>query len=205
MIHREGKDNDWFTPEYILKEIRAFMPITLDPCTSKDNPTGAFQFYTEKDNGLTLPWALSGLNFVNPPYSTYVDPGLSPEEQKKAKKTLLKEIKAEGVRLFGGKSGDYPSLMALWTAKIHHEASQHAPIIALLPCGARFSTKYWQTNILSDTLNAMCFIRGRVPFLNVDGKPVKNNTYDSILYGYNINPFLFKEVFSNLGRTIRVS
>src|SRR5689334_23257552 len=38
----------------------------LDAATSKDNPLGTLNFYTEEDNGLKLNWVSP--TFVNPPY-----------------------------------------------------------------------------------------------------------------------------------------
>jgi phage N-6-adenine-methyltransferase len=58
----------WQTPPEFLARVRKIAPIGLDPATAPDNPTGASTFFTEKENGLALPWTLNGLVFLNPPY-----------------------------------------------------------------------------------------------------------------------------------------
>lgn len=68
-----GKEQDcWQTPETVLELVRYVAPITLDPCTSPGNPTGAQRFFTEAHDGLTRDWPAPagwGLTFINPPYS----------------------------------------------------------------------------------------------------------------------------------------
>lgn len=94
----------------------------------------------------------------------------------------------------------YGKFIRAWTGKIAEEAAKGTAIIALLPCGARFSTKYWQHDILNGTLTCACFVRGRVPFVGPDGKPVKANTYDSMLYGFNADLAQFARAFKTLGK-----
>jgi len=57
------------TPGYILDPVREVMggTITLDPCTTPDNPVGADRFYTPPQDGAELPWDAETI-FVNPPY-----------------------------------------------------------------------------------------------------------------------------------------
>lgn len=58
----------WGTPQWVVKLVREGMGrIDLDPATQASNPVGATKFYTEKDNGLLLPWF--GAVYCNPPYS----------------------------------------------------------------------------------------------------------------------------------------
>lgn len=95
--------------------------------------------------------------------------------------------------------------MPAWTKKIEEEAAKGAIIIALLPCGARFSTKYWQSNALSQRLNAICFVKGRLKFSLRDGTVGDRNLYDSQIYGYNVDVAKFKLVFSKLGRASSVN
>jgi hypothetical protein len=80
------------------------------------------------------------------------------------------------------------------------EAARGQTILALLPCGARFSTGYFQDHVLSPT-NAVCFVRGRVRFLQ-DGVPCKNNPYDSAIYGYNVDARRFAACLGPLGRAL---
>jgi phage N-6-adenine-methyltransferase len=99
---------------------------------------------------------------------------------------------------------DGEALMPLWAEKIGQEAANGAEIVALLPCGARFSTGYWQDFILIPTLHAICFVRGRISF--VDGKTGKTksgqNNYDSTFYAFNADADRFCEVFEGVGSTL---
>lgn len=68
---RQALRTDWRTPEAVLDRVRWFFGgvIPLDPATAPENPTRALTFYDGSDgrDGLTLPWAASGV-YVNPPY-----------------------------------------------------------------------------------------------------------------------------------------
>lgn len=56
------------TPPYVLDHVRTVLGgIDLDPCTERDNPTGADRFYSPPQDGATLPWDAQTI-FVNPPY-----------------------------------------------------------------------------------------------------------------------------------------
>ena len=99
----------------------------------------------------------------------------------------------------------YGKVIRRWCKRIYEEANNGAKILALLPAGARFSTQYFQDYILSNKLNAMCFIRGRVKFKN--GKNMKtfdNNPYDSIIYGYNVDTPKFCKCFQSLGKVLTI-
>lgn len=69
-------DMDWQTPPEVLDLVRQVAPIGLDPCTTKNNPVGAFEWiWPEVANGLDLPWwPAHGLAFVNPPYGRQLAP-----------------------------------------------------------------------------------------------------------------------------------
>lgn len=58
------------TPRYVLDPVREALggTITLDPCTTPDNPAGAERFYCPPADGAALPWDAPSI-FVNPPYS----------------------------------------------------------------------------------------------------------------------------------------
>ena len=58
------------TPEHLLVLVRAVFGagIDLDPCTSKDNPTGAARFFTKDDDGLAQSWCAESV-FMNPPWA----------------------------------------------------------------------------------------------------------------------------------------
>jgi hypothetical protein len=109
----------------------------------------------------------------------------------------------------------YGRVIKDWTKKICEASELGTQIIALLPCGARFSTRYWQDNILSSRLNVVCFVRGRVNFLDEFGnkitrinkhgkKVISGNPYDSAIYGYNVFPDSFVESFGRLGKILRI-
>jgi phage N-6-adenine-methyltransferase len=169
---KEGHNNIWLTPHSALSPVRRYGPIGLDPCTESSNPAGASRFFTAADDGLVQSWVGYGTVFVNPPYS------------------YTQEEKDEG--------SEPP--IRLWARKIHAEAKLGVVIIALLPCGARFSTEYWQDHVLVQELTAVCFWRGRIPFIDgTTGKVGKGNNYDSMFYGFNVDAARFAEVFSQHG------
>lgn len=91
-----------------------------------------------------------------------------------------------------------------WTDKIREQAQTGGVIIALLPCGARFSTRYFQRMLKSERLNDICFVKGRVKFMQSDGRFHSGNPYDSAIYGFNTTHDRFKELFGNLGVCIGV-
>lgn len=66
---------DWETPDHCLESVRSVAPITLDPCTTAANPTGArFYWHPPVFDGLARDWeevwrvGAGGLIYVNPPY-----------------------------------------------------------------------------------------------------------------------------------------
>jgi phage N-6-adenine-methyltransferase len=171
-VDKVARNNIWLTPEAALAPVRRYETIGLDPCTQPSNPVGALHFFTAADNGLERPWSGHGLVYVNPPYS------LTAKE---------KRLKLE------------PPIRP-WSRKIHAEAACGVPIVALLPCGARFSTEYWQDNILVPELVVACFWRGRIKFINGrTGKPGKGNNYDSMFYGFNVDVERFAWAFAPHG------
>jgi phage N-6-adenine-methyltransferase len=67
---RSGGSDGWQTPDRVLEVVRAIGPISLDPCTTRGNPTRANHYYYK--NGLNRYWydsAIGGVTFINPPYS----------------------------------------------------------------------------------------------------------------------------------------
>jgi len=68
-------DNTQFTPSYVLDLVRVDLggTISLDPCTTDDNPVGAERFYAPPKDGLTEPWDAATI-FVNPPYAKAREP-----------------------------------------------------------------------------------------------------------------------------------
>lgn len=95
--------------------------------------------------------------------------------------------------------------MKNWCAKIHEETIAGCEILALLPCGARFGTRYWQDHIFNPGLDVALFVRGRVKFLRPDGTGTKGqNPYDSQLLGFNVSIKRFNECFKHLGKIVRL-
>jgi len=99
----------------------------------------------------------------------------------------------------------YGKGMKDWCAKIHEETVLGASILALLPCGARFATRYWQDHIFNPGLDVTLFVRGRVQFLRPDGSKTQGqNPYDSALYGMNVDVDRFVECFKHLGKVVKM-
>ncbi|HET6497159.1 MAG TPA: DNA N-6-adenine-methyltransferase [Thermoleophilia bacterium] len=171
-----GLNNIWLTPEWVLDLVRAYFggPIPLDPCTEPSNPARATAFFTEETDGLAQSWAGYGGWFVNPPYS------------------LTPEMQAAGITV--------PPIR-LWAAKIHAAATASPEAgIALLLCGARFSTGYWQDHILIPKLRATCFVRGRISFRHgITGMTGNSNNHDSMFYGFNVDPERFCALWEDHG------
>lgn len=67
----DRKGDGWQTPDHVLDRVRLVAPIKLDPCTYRDNPTGAEYIRTIDcdPDGLATEWhTFGGLVFCNPPY-----------------------------------------------------------------------------------------------------------------------------------------
>lgn len=75
--YRDGDhpEQTQFTPSYVLDLVADDLGhIWLDPCTTVDNPTGAFLFFTAEQDGLAQSWAGVQSIFVNPPYGKAREP-----------------------------------------------------------------------------------------------------------------------------------
>ena len=99
----------------------------------------------------------------------------------------------------------YGKEIRLFCRRICEEAALGAEIIALLPAGARFSTRYFQDYIFNPHLEAAAFIRGRVKFLRPDGTVAGQNPYDSVLYGFNVDVDKFTQCFAPLGKVMMIT
>ena len=69
LIDKTCNSRVWITPERILGPVREYFAprgIELDPATEPNNPTGASQFFTPREDGLSKRWA--GNVYLNPPY-----------------------------------------------------------------------------------------------------------------------------------------
>lgn len=58
---------DWYTPQDLFDTLDAEFHFKLDPCATAENAKCPI-FFTEKQNGLSLPWQQGGAVFMNPPY-----------------------------------------------------------------------------------------------------------------------------------------
>ena len=69
-----GKRQTWNTPDEVLRVIRQFDTIGLDPCSNAGSIVGAkTEWRLERDgDSLTRSWLGHGLVFVNPPYSRWL-------------------------------------------------------------------------------------------------------------------------------------
>ncbi len=60
----------WNTPPPVLEPLRAFLPISLDPCSNPHSLVGAsVELAAPECDGLAIPWHWYFHTFVNPPYN----------------------------------------------------------------------------------------------------------------------------------------
>lgn len=175
----------YITPERIISPVRDYFggQIPLDPATEPSNPTHALAFSTAEtkedleNQMLQVPdgWTHNGLE-----------------------------------RDWGAHDGvfvnpPYGKVLKHWCEKISAEAEAGLPIIALLPAGARFGTRYFQKFIFVPQLDVACFVRGRVKFLRPDLSVTEGqNPYDSVFYGFNVDAQRFAEHFRHLGSVLKI-
>ena len=172
-----GKSNIYITPPKLADPVRAFFPGGLIPLDPATEPNNPLNAVAFCTGSDDDPDSLGdGLILPWSDYDgTFVNPPFS-----------------------GGG-------MRHWCAKIHEETVLGATILALLPCGARFATKYWQEHIFNSGLDVALFVRGRVPFLRPDGSGTTGqNPYDSQLLGFNVDVGRFVECFAHLGSILRM-
>jgi hypothetical protein len=69
-----SKRQTWNTPEEVLREVRRFDAIGLDPCSNEGSIVGArTEWRLERDgDSLVRDWTGHGLVFCNPPYSRWL-------------------------------------------------------------------------------------------------------------------------------------
>lgn len=87
------KSNEWYTPSVYIEAARRVMgSIDLDPasCELANRTVRAAHYYTERENGLTLPWA--GRIWLNPPFGRVNGSGASKIKMFTSK--LIDEYKA---------------------------------------------------------------------------------------------------------------
>ena len=177
-----AKDLDYQTPERILALARAYFDgeIPLDPATSWSNPARA-------------KFICTGPHTKDSHGAPGVD-GL-------AVSWRLPGFQKQGVWT----NPPWGHLFKPFLAKILSEAlaSPEIPMLVLLPVSR--TEQQYLTDVFQ-VVNALCFIRKRVPFVRPDtGLPAKGNPYNSWLLGLNVDVARFFEHFSVLGRCLSVS
>lgn len=158
-----------------------------------------------------------------------LDPCTTPNNPTKARRFwtpkedgLTKPFSKKGTFInapYGKKHG-----MHAWLTKIHNEAAKGRTIIALLPMGSRFSTAYWQEDVLNEFVTAVCWVNHRITFLdengelrwkidketgefelNDKGQKIKaGNPYDSAVWLFNGSPYRFAVRFGHLGKVYKL-
>jgi len=102
----------------------------------------------------------------------------------------------------------YGKIIQDWCSKIHQEAVRMParPILALLPCGSgRPGTRYWQRDIFQKHLNIICYVKGRINFMNASKQVIKGNTYPSHILGFNVDTKKFIDHFQHLGKVLKIT
>lgn len=66
---RSSNSDDWCTPREVIDRVLCVGPIALDPCSNEQSIVPAEQRICLPQNGLTAPWRVDGIVYVNPPYS----------------------------------------------------------------------------------------------------------------------------------------
>lgn len=166
----------WRTPPDVLERIFAVLgDVDLDPCASADEE---HQFAAEN-------WSESKLH-VN--FHNRVD--------------MDEKIDAsEGKRVFA--NPPY-SKLSVWVPFL---ASLGGPTIALIPPSV--GTSYWHEDVFNSRKDsgaqAVCFVRGRISFLDADGQPARQNRYESafVLWRAPTDIYVrFFDLFSEVGKVV---
>ena len=182
------KETIYLTPPRVLDPVKEYFggQIPLDPSTQPENPTEASVFCVEPPGDHPLVQLAQAAG--NGPIC------------------LVDGLKTKWSDYDGTFTNPpYGKIIKEWCQKIHEEAVMGAEIIALLPCGPRFATKYFQAHILTECLDVTCFVSPRVKFLRPDGSGTGgSNPYDSMLMGWNVEIDKFAQCFRRLGRVMKM-
>jgi site-specific DNA-methyltransferase (adenine-specific) len=178
LVDKQCKETGWQTPEHILSPVRLYSAL----CDPMGKGGIALDPATTNDNPTLASWHLTENDGAD---------GLS-----------------ANWRLIAGDEGvvflnpPYGREFPLWAEKIGKEAKNGAHIVALLPSN-RFETQYYQKHILTGRLDAICFVRKRIRFLNANGKPYGSNPYGSVILLFNGRYLEFASALSSVGAVIR--
>lgn len=77
-------------------------------------------------------------------------------------------------------------------------------IAMLIPCGSRFSTKYFQRHVLTSRLTAIVIFNTRLKFVREDGVKTGQMMHDSALWCYNVRAVNVVEAFKDQGKVLAV-
>jgi len=165
------RSTEWYTPPEILAPVRAFFggEIPFDPANASHNPTAA-RTYCTKEGYFANGKRMLPQDGLSMPWA--------------GRWVFVNPPYGEGMRD--------------WLAKIHEEAKTFTPIIGLLSCTYRIGTRYWAELVWPRT-DAVCFVNGRVAFIDESGQKVTGNTHPSMLLGWNVPMTRFVEAFGSLG------
>ena len=117
-----SKNPNWETPDEVLEVIQSYRPIRLDPCTTKENPTMALEWYTPEDDGLSKNWEMEkgGLVYINPPYGRAIGKWVGKAVGENCSRPYTQAIGAEIIMLLPARTdtsywqyGVFPSANAL--------------------------------------------------------------------------------------------
>ncbi len=181
MTDLECKETVYITPEEGLIPVRTYFdgPIPLDPATETNNPTKALHYCTEPgaepiNGGQGGSWVRT--DGLSTPWSNFDGVFVNPP---------------------------YGKVLKHWCEKIYEETNLGASIIALLPCGARFATHYFQNFVFNSGLEIACFVNGRMSFIRPSGASTTGqNPYDSVYYGFNVDADRFEDAFVKATRPV---
>ncbi len=189
---------NWNTPHWVREGLLHVFsgPATLDPCSNSTSVMETLVKYLLPENdGLVDPWDLDGPGttvYVNPPFGRcYITPDrralsqkehelLTDEDKKKCTSTSL----ADWVR----------RASAEWT-------NNQVQTVMLLP--ASVDTQAYQRHIFLNA-SSICFVRGRIRFLQPDGTPSGPSPMACALVGW-LTPetsHRFLEAFSSKGACV---
>lgn len=191
LADKKATRKDYITPPRIVLPLGDYFPggcIPLDPATTPDNPLNASLCYTEEMDGLILPWGRRAILDISGPDTEHA-------------RTVRGIPPAEWGVFVNPPFGDS---FTTFLTKISHEAGLGVDILALFPVN-RFEQAYLHEAVFSHN-PLVCWITERVHFLHpMTREPQKNNTYPSMLVGYNSDEKRFVRAFRSLGTVTRVN
>jgi DNA (cytosine-5)-methyltransferase 1 len=169
------RDSDfWRTPVALLERVRRLGPIALDPCGTQDNWTGARHCYTE-----------AGPRTDGSPKGT----GLTVDWCELTPRPGLVFVNPPYS----------PGNLVEWASKI--ASSRGCDRLALLP--ANTDTRWWHDIILTSR-PAVCFLRGRVRFVDpLSGRPAGCGRFASVVCYWGRRVPAFRKAWMTAGWVVQ--